>query len=49
MQTFLNIYAANGKKWGTKVAFMTMIEALRDAMDVKLAGDTKVLVFGQDI
>ncbi|MEM8536855.1 MAG: alpha-ketoacid dehydrogenase subunit beta [Pseudomonadota bacterium] len=28
---------------------MTMIEALRDAMDVKLADDSKVLVFGEDV
>lgn len=28
---------------------MTMIEALRDAMDVKLGEDPKVLVFGEDV
>ena len=28
---------------------MTMIEALRDAMDVKLAQDPKVLIFGEDV
>ncbi|MCL4127912.1 UNVERIFIED_CONTAM: hypothetical protein GTU68_049847 [Idotea baltica] len=28
---------------------MTMIEALRDAMDVKLTQDPKVLVFGEDV
>lgn len=28
---------------------MTMIEALRDAMDIKLAQDPKVLVFGEDV
>jgi 2-oxoisovalerate dehydrogenase E1 component beta subunit len=31
------------------MANMTMIEALRDAMDVKLADDPSVVVFGQDV
>ncbi len=31
------------------MARMTMIEALRDAMDVKLADDPKVVIFGEDV
>jgi len=31
------------------MARMTMIEALRDAMDVKLSSDPSVLVFGEDV
>lgn len=37
------------RKWGTEMAVMTMIEALRDAMDVMLARDPRVLVFGEDV
>lgn len=31
------------------MAKMTMIEALRDAMDVMLAADSKVVIFGEDV
>jgi 2-oxoisovalerate dehydrogenase E1 component beta subunit len=41
--------AGNGKKWGSDVPSMTMIEAIRDAMDVKLAQDPRVIVFGEDV
>ncbi len=48
-----NTCAANVRKWGidmtTETSPMTMIEALRDAMDVMLARDPKVLLFGEDV
>lgn len=44
-----SICAANAKTRGSKMTQMTMIEALRSAMDEALSRDEKVVVFGEDI
>lgn len=44
-----NTCAANAKTRGSKMTQMTMIEALRSAMDEALSRDEKVVIFGEDI
>lgn len=44
-----NTSAASGRNWGSDMARLTMIEALRDAMDVMLERDDKVVIFGEDV
>ncbi|TCU24546.1 branched-chain alpha-keto acid dehydrogenase E1 component [Rhizobium azibense] len=43
------IFAASGRKRVTEMARMTMIEAVRSAMDVSMARDDSVVVFGEDV
>src|SRR5690606_7518287 len=44
------ICAASASRRGCRaMARMTMIEAIRDAMDVMMARDEKVVVFGEDV
>lgn len=44
-----SLFGASARKWGTDMANMSIIEALRSAMDVKLGDDPSVIVFGQDV
>lgn len=41
--------AASGRKRGIDMARMTMIEAVRSAMDISMARDEDVVVFGEDV
>ena len=43
------ICGASGRKRGSDMARMTMIEAIRDAMDVAMGRDERVVVFGEDV
>lgn len=43
------ICGGSARKWGTDMAQMSMIEALRSAMAVKLEQDPEVLIFGEDV
>lgn len=43
------IWCANGMKWGTDMARMTMIEAIRDAHAIAMERDADVMVMGQDV
>ncbi|SCW80776.1 branched-chain alpha-keto acid dehydrogenase E1 component [Rhizobium mongolense subsp. loessense] len=43
------IFAASGRKRVTEMVRMTMIEAVRSAMDVSMARDDSVVVFGEDV
>lgn len=49
MQRCRNIFGARDRKWGSDMPAMTMIEALRDAMDVMLDADPGVVIFGEDV
>ncbi len=41
--------AGSGKRWGSDMARMSMVEAIRDAMDVAMGRDDGVVVFGEDV
>src|SRR5690349_23467759 len=41
--------AASARKRGTDMSRMTMIEAVRSAMDVSMGRDDNVVVFGEDV
>src|SRR5689334_23493708 len=44
-----HISVASVRRRGTDMARMTMIEAVRSAMDVSMARDDNVVVFGEDV
>jgi len=43
------ICCGSARKRGSDMARMTMIEAIRDALDEAMAGDERVVVFGEDV
>ncbi len=43
------ISRASGRRRGSDMARMTMIEAIRDALDVAMGADERVVVFGEDV
>jgi len=49
MPTCSRINAGSVRKRGTDMARMTMIEAVRSAMDVSMGRDDNVVVFGEDV
>ena len=43
------ISSVSARNWGIEMARMTMVEAIRDALDVAMDRDNRVVVFGQDV